>query len=115
MNSDGSTGTIGSYSGSPDSPTMKPSSWGGMLNTGEHGGFWSYISPWSHVEPGDRAKDARVRRAVSEEYTRIGFEFMLKPLWEKCKCPIYNKEIKKVNNGQIFCIISFFITSRYSK
>jgi RHS repeat-associated protein len=83
--SDGSASSIGLLTGTPDSPgpNMKPSSWGGFWNPGEH------QRPPS--EPGSRATDAASRKAGAQSYTATQFQDFARDWWHACKC--YAKDI----------------------
>ena len=83
IKSDGSAMTIGLVTGTPDSPgqSMKPASWGGVGDSGEH--------KWS--EPGNRAPDAASRKNQAKSYTASKLQPFASNWWHACKC--YAKDI----------------------
>ncbi len=91
--SNGSAATIGRIEGSPDSPSrnLKPASWGGYLNPGEHGG--ANMRPGDYwIEPGDRAPDSANRHLQSTSFTRDKYNSLLfGKWWSKCWCHYFNK------------------------
>ena len=68
----------GRISGSPeDIPSfIKPSSWGGVGNTGEHGAS----------EPGDRAPDRSSRLKQAEKFTCKKFKIFFPEWYRSCGC-----------------------------
>jgi uncharacterized protein RhaS with RHS repeats len=69
---------IGYISGDPDHPgaDMKPSSWGGILDSQEH--------KW--IEPGKRAPGHAQREQAATTFTQKGYQTFLDKWWPVCKC-----------------------------
>jgi len=77
---------IGEIKGSPDSPQMVPVSYDNLGFSGNHGGLWRLINPFSRVEPGDRARDQDNRKKLAVRRTRSEFLDKLGKWIEPCLC-----------------------------
>jgi RHS repeat-associated protein len=78
IDSDGESETIGNLTGNPEAPgsDMKPASWGGVWNSGEH--------EW--IEPGKQAPDAKHREQSAITWTKDKFNTFVELWWTPCKC-----------------------------
>ena len=82
----GPGGSPGKINGSPDNPTATPSSYGWMGFKGGHGGLFRLASPFSRVEPGDRAEDSDERARQAIEFVSQELSVFLRRWGIPCCC-----------------------------